>query len=62
MTRKDFQLIAEVLAQYNPDFLTYDSGVVHNATIASFADRLADTNPNFDRDRFVAVATGKRER
>ena len=55
MTRKDFQLIAEVLTQA-------DETERIEATVERFADRLATTNPNFDRDRFVAVATGKRER
>lgn len=53
MTRKDFQLIAEVLS--NRDDEPKD-------IISRFADRLASTNPNFDRQRFIDVATGERAR
>jgi len=43
MTRKHFQLIADVLR---------DSGAAADLVFA-MADALATTNPNFDRDRFL---------
>ncbi len=57
LTRQTFQLIAEAVQ----DFVHNDPGVTLELA-EHFADRLADTNPNFDRDRFIDVATGKRER
>ena len=47
MTRKHFQLIADVLA---------DSEITMSDRIVladNFADRLAQTNPNFDRQWFL---------
>jgi hypothetical protein len=48
MTRKDFELVA-------------DSGSspqeVQVGLAMAFADRLAETNPRFDRARFVTAAT-----
>jgi hypothetical protein len=54
MTRKDFQLIADVLKPW----ITRDGTPgVEDALCASiardFADKLASTNPNFDRERFL---------
>jgi len=56
MTRKDFQLIADVIKPW----VTRDGTPgVEDALCASiardFADRLASTNPNFDRARFLAA-------
>ena len=48
MTRKDFNLIAQVLKQNNAP-----SALVHD-----FAEALAKTNPGFDSERFVK-ACGK---
>jgi len=49
MTRKDFKLIASVIDKLN---FTRE----HKLFIAqSFADRLTDTNPNFNRAKFVAA-------
>lgn len=47
MTRKDFELIASVLRESQ----------AWNETILNMADALADTNPRFDRERFL-VASG----
>jgi hypothetical protein len=50
MTRKDFQLIADTVGG-----MTYLSET-DRATIAhDFADSLANTNPLFDRARFLAA-------
>jgi hypothetical protein len=54
MTRKDYEFIAGIIASLSP--------VVSDAMIRyiarAFADCLQDTNPRFDKTRFV-VACGK---
>jgi hypothetical protein len=54
MTRKDYQLIADVLAKF-----TAEGGVVieRDAMAYDLADALALDNPRFDRERFL-VASG----
>ncbi len=48
MTRQHFQLIADVLNEY--EFADPEDRV----NLANrFADRLRTTNPNFNRDRFI---------
>jgi hypothetical protein len=49
MTRRDFELIARVLARAR---LSLYSGTV-DALAADFADELASANPAFDRERFL---------
>ncbi len=64
MTKQHFQLIAEVLAetQQGGGNRELDAKAdTHNEVVWAFADRLLDTNPNFDHDRFIDVATGKAE-
>ena len=54
MTRKDYQLIADVLAKFTAE------GVVtieRDAIAYDLADALALDNPRFDRERFL-VASG----
>jgi hypothetical protein len=47
MTRKDFQAIADIIAEVGP-------GGANDVWLAGhFADMLATTNPRFDRDKFV---------
>ena len=70
MTRKDFELIAEVLAYRRAAvrMLAEDTQRGRAAerakidilqiTTYAFADALATTNPRFDRDRFINAATG----
>ena len=48
MTRKDFNLIAQVLKQSNAPL----------ELVSNFAQELAKTNPGFDSERFVK-ACGK---
>lgn len=48
MTRQDFQLIADVISNLNSD-----GGDPYTYVAEAFADKLADTNPNFDRARFL---------
>ncbi len=54
-TRQHFQLIAEVLAAADRNDTALELAW-------AFADRLLDENPYFDHDRFIDVATGKKER
>jgi len=67
MTRKHFQMIADVIAESGdhpmvhgrrvlpvPDHVL--SGVQQLRLAESFADRLAQYNPRFDRKRFIAAA------
>lgn len=53
MTRKDFELIAAVLR--NAPLHTQGCAYVDELA-EDFADALAETNPRFDRDRFLAAA------
>ena len=63
MTRQHFQLIADVIANLQKTTAelnrpTAKLGTVDNyrATVAdAFADRLAGTNANFDRGRFLVA-------
>ena len=53
MTRKDFQLIADVLNNYNkPGVGCVQSNLVE-ALALSFAHELAKTNPRLNKERFV---------
>jgi hypothetical protein len=63
MTRKHFQLIADVI-RLLPSFECSQAGDVvrHNAIITRFAEALKETNPRFNAQRFADVATGKRKR
>jgi hypothetical protein len=53
MTRKDFQLIADVLCNF-----TADGGdtIERDAMAYDFADKLQEINPRFDRRRFLVAA------
>lgn len=59
MTRRHFQLIADSLAAVRPDADTgnpaRDRAAHHQwtTTVLRFAYDLAQTNPRFDRDRFI---------
>lgn len=58
MTRKDYQLIAEVLSNLNDDFNNGGSDEVSLALVAgNIANALQLENPRFDRNRFL-VACG----
>lgn len=48
MTRKDFELIAEIVRTTFPNNYNLRVNIAER-----FADRLAETNPRFDRERFV---------
>lgn len=56
MTRKDFQLIADVLKGHQ-DGGAHD--VVIRGLALSFAIELAKTNPRFDKQRFVKACSVK---
>jgi len=55
MTRKDYVLIAGAIASMDAEFSPEQ--------VARMAERMGNaltrTNPLFDRDRFIAAATGK---
>lgn len=52
MTRKDYELIARVLR--NSGEMIDEMAL--EALAENFADELADTNPRFDRDRFISAS------
>jgi hypothetical protein len=54
MTRKDFQLVADVIAQLPSKF---------DRTVLSvrFAEALANTNDRFDRERFIDACKAEQE-
>ena len=54
MTRKDYVLIAQIIAEMGP--WDTDKWSVAEA----FAKRLDATYPNFNRERFIAAATGEK--
>lgn len=54
MSRKDFELIANVIAEYRSEAPGRDRKENAGSEIASrFADALQATNPRFDRARFL---------
>lgn len=59
MTRKDFQLVADVIARLSADFNNGGEDTVSLSLVAEeMADALATTNPNFDRERFLKACKG----
>ena len=60
MTRQHFELIAEVLRDVRPwtpgllSLVTPDEFI--SSIAETFADALADTNPRFNRERFLEAA------
>lgn len=64
MTRKDFELIAKAMRAARNDYA--DNSLTHSTArrgidnaIAELSYALADTNPRFDRARFVAACKGE---
>lgn len=58
MTRKDYELIAQVIAELNSDFNNGNDDTVSLSLVATeLADALAQDNPRFDRERFL-IASG----
>lgn len=51
MTRKDFVLIADVIANLDEDKLNREE------IAQAFMTRLRSTNPQFNAERFIAAAT-----
>ena len=62
MQHRHFALIADVLRKAKPTVGSPDhpqdrgAELQHHYLIEKFADALADTNHNFDRDRFLTAA------
>ena len=55
MTRKDFQLIADAITETRALEPTGSPEAVLALITDIFADKLAGTNPAFDRDRFLTA-------
>ena len=57
MTRKDYELIASVLADLNADFNNGGDDTISLQLVATeLAETLAAENPRFDRERFLIAA------
>jgi hypothetical protein len=55
MTRRDFQLIADALADCGHPSRYASPTQYRIAIVYTLADRLATTNPRFDYDRFTSA-------
>jgi hypothetical protein len=55
MTRKDYVAIAEILANYHREGMVHQADLI-DAIAADFARLLANDNPRFDRERFLAAS------
>lgn len=55
MSKKDFELIAKVLREYRRDYPNVDYHA--DALAGRFASALWETNPRFNRDRFIDAVT-----
>lgn len=60
MTGRDFELIAQVIRNYTPlsDDLFHTNDEIRADLARDFADTLQAKYPRFNRDRFIAAATG----
>lgn len=54
MTWKDFKAIAGII-QNSRDIYAGDKFLIKDVLISDMADYLTATNPNFDRERFIAA-------
>lgn len=52
MSKKDFELIADVLSEAQGIYASSPENMRENIAYI-FADVLSETNPRFDRDRFL---------
>ena len=65
MTRKDFELIAAVMRDAHSTCVSQRARNPASAAdalefaAAQFAKRLAETNPRFDQERFIAACVAK---
>ena len=50
MTKRDFELLAQMMAELRPE--GDDAWIMWKLTVKTLAERLAKTNPRFDVDRF----------
>lgn len=60
MQRRHFELIASTLAVHFNSTRGEEQGIVL-AIISDFADKLARTNPNFDKARFIYACKARPE-
>lgn len=62
-TKKDFAFIASIITDVAGDgSLCMDSAADRIMLAEQFADRLAETNPLFDREKFIEAATFEEDR
>lgn len=60
MTKAHFQVIAQRLQSAHPGANASPEALAeHSALISQYADRLALSNPRFDRQRFIEAVSGK---
>lgn len=60
MTRKDYILIAKVFNQTRVEYEGYEYSVnAVDVTASYLATEIANDNPRFDRDHFLAVVRGE---
>ncbi len=53
MTKKDFQLIADILKDYNLSTECFEEKLQIQSIIGRFANVLGENNPLFDRNKFI---------
>ena len=53
MTRKDYEVVAEALAEARPDPLDVDQVKQWQRDVVAIAAALIDENPRFNQDRFL---------
>ena len=55
MTRKHYTMIADAMKKSMDDAATYEQAEVLIAACSLLADKLAEENSRFDRDRFMTA-------
>jgi hypothetical protein len=55
MTKQDFELIADTIKQLSTVTCTFHGASCHRYLAERFADRLRQTNPRFNRQRFLSA-------
>lgn len=58
LERRHYEVMAMELARQGNNAADRDA---HSKRISTYADRLASTNPQFNRQRFIEAASGKRK-
>jgi hypothetical protein len=55
MTKRDYEIVASVLARFSQLQVQTEAGAVTAAIADSLANRFALDNPRFSRDKFLAA-------